>query len=44
MEGDEEYAYVYYMHFFNILSFIKKSSKSNDNKVSAQRLFYGCSF
>ena len=36
LESDEEYAYVYYMRYFNIISLIKKSTKYSDNKVSAQ--------
>ena len=44
LEGDEEYAYVYYMRFFNIISLIKKTKKYSDNKVSAQTLFQMCCF
>ena len=36
LEGDEEYAYVYYMRYFNIIALIKKSSKYADQKVSIQ--------
>ena len=36
LEGDEEYAYVYYMRYYTIISLIKRSTKYSDNKVSAQ--------
>ena len=39
LEGDEEYAYVYYMRFFNIISLIKKTKKYSEKKVSAQTVF-----
>lgn len=32
LDGDEEYAYVYYMRYFNIISLIKKSVKYSGNK------------